>query len=492
MKNLRYTLISFCISFSLVHAESFNPLIPDNIADPSVSKFGDTYYLYATTDIDKDLTQAGPPVVWKSKDFVNWSFEGSLMSGIDWNKGYHYTDSKGNTKTGYFRYWAPGRVIEKEGKYYLFPTIVSPDGKERTYVMIAEKPDGPFRFAEGEGVFFGEEAIGKKETKPLIDDIDGEPFVDDDGQAYIYWRRRNASRLSSDFSSLVGNAVQIPTLRKGYSEGPVLFKRKGKYYYIYTLRGRENYHNAYMLSNEGPLSGFVDPGGQDIFICSNLNTDVWGPGHGNVFYDELSDTYVFLYLEYGEGGTTRQVFANRMTFDADGKIMPIIPDRKGVGALQTLSGTRIDLAGSAKVSASSEKTAKRVGVSIETKPYRPDLGKASEQKAVRIFDYSAMNAIDGTNGTRWMADENDADPWFLVDFGKETVVSSCEMAFVFPALGHAWCLEASDDGVHWRKVAELKERQARSPHIAKGIGTCRYLRVKVLEGVAGLWKLNVY
>ena len=34
----------------------FNPLIPDNIADPSLSKFGDTYYLYGTTDIDKGLS----------------------------------------------------------------------------------------------------------------------------------------------------------------------------------------------------------------------------------------------------------------------------------------------------------------------------------------------------------------------------------------------------------------------------------------------------
>ena len=58
---------------------SFNPVIPDWIADPSVSKFGDTFYLYGTTDIDKELSMAGVPVVWKSKDFVNWSFEGPAV-----------------------------------------------------------------------------------------------------------------------------------------------------------------------------------------------------------------------------------------------------------------------------------------------------------------------------------------------------------------------------------------------------------------------------
>ena len=32
----------------LLRIHNFNPLVPDNIADPSLSKFGDTYYLYST------------------------------------------------------------------------------------------------------------------------------------------------------------------------------------------------------------------------------------------------------------------------------------------------------------------------------------------------------------------------------------------------------------------------------------------------------------
>ena len=94
---------------SLIADRNYNPLIPDNLADPSVSKFGDIYYLYGTTDLDYGLGRAGTPVVWKSKDFVNWSFEGSHISGFDWSKGYDYTNDKGEKKKGYFRYWAPGK-----------------------------------------------------------------------------------------------------------------------------------------------------------------------------------------------------------------------------------------------------------------------------------------------------------------------------------------------------------------------------------------------
>ena len=82
----------------LLRIHHFNPLIPDNIADPSLSKFGDTYYLYGTTDIDKGLSQAGTPVVWKSKDFVNWSFDGSHIVGFDWHKGHEYVNAKGEKK----------------------------------------------------------------------------------------------------------------------------------------------------------------------------------------------------------------------------------------------------------------------------------------------------------------------------------------------------------------------------------------------------------
>src|SRR5277367_2517637 len=59
-----------------------NPLVPDTVADPSIVCFDGTYYLYATTDTDKGLSQAGPPVVWKSKDFLNWSFDGILIPGV--------------------------------------------------------------------------------------------------------------------------------------------------------------------------------------------------------------------------------------------------------------------------------------------------------------------------------------------------------------------------------------------------------------------------
>jgi len=61
----------------------------------------------------------------------------------------------------------------------------------------------------------------------------------------------------------------------------------------------------------------------------------------------------FVYLEYGDGGTTRQVYANRMEFNEDGTIKTLVPDEKGVGYLAVSQEQRENKALKASFSASS-------------------------------------------------------------------------------------------------------------------------------------------
>ena len=49
---------------------NLNPIIPGYFADPTIRKFGDTYYIYATTDGTGN--GYGPAQVWVSKDFTHW------------------------------------------------------------------------------------------------------------------------------------------------------------------------------------------------------------------------------------------------------------------------------------------------------------------------------------------------------------------------------------------------------------------------------------
>jgi beta-xylosidase len=448
-----------------------NPLVPDTIADPSIVCFDGTYYLYATTDIDKGLSEAGPPVVWKSKDFFNWSFDGVLIPGVKWGK---------------IRYWAPGKVVLKNGVYYLFVTVVNEKNTARGYVATADKPEGPFQFVGGPPIFQDDPATGQKALKPLLPDIDGEPFIDDDGSAYILWRKRHASKLSDDLLSLTGPIVDIPTKQSGYSEGPFMFKRKGIYYYVYTISGGKNYKNAYMMSKTSPLGPFYAPPANDIITYTDPDARIIGPGHGNVFQFPGTDDFVFVYLEFGQGGTTRQVYADRMVFNDDGTIQPVHLTHRGIGPVGSASQP-VNLALSGTATASSEREAWQKDVNVETDPNNH--GPNVNVHLTRTFE--AKNAIDGSNATCWRADDKDGAPWWQIDLGDVKQVNKVEMAFVEPTLGHSWRLEKSTDGHTWEACGEQKDIAIRSPDVVENIGTTRYLKVTITSGKPGIWEFKI-
>jgi len=225
----------------------------------------------------------GPPVVWKSKDFVNWSFEGTILEEIDWNKPYLYTNDKGEKKYGFYRYWAPGRAVKIDNLYYLFPTIVSPDGTCPVYTLVSKHPMGRSGFRMVTVSFGDNSPSGWSLSQPLVPDIDVEPFIDDDGQNYVYWRQRQAAKVNRDFSKIEGEVITMPTKRTEYSEGPTLFKREGIYYYIYTQGGHQNYRNAYMMSKESPLKGFEAPGETMFLSPRRSRTGCGAPGMGTFF-----------------------------------------------------------------------------------------------------------------------------------------------------------------------------------------------------------------
>ena len=181
-----------------------------------------------------------------------------------------------------------------------------------------------------------------------------------------------------------------------------------------------------------------------------------------------------LYLEYGDGGTTRQMFANRLEFNADGTIRQLIPDRYGVGYLAAPQETRPNLALGAKVKASSERKDR------EVKP------------AYRVRSYKAHQAIDGSNGTYWQAADNDQMPTLVMDLGEVKQVAECRFFPLHPSEGHRWHMECSADGQTWTTCAQQKETAVRSPHVAKVNAKVRWLRLMIDGGAPGVWEWKVF
>lgn len=429
-------------------------LIPDLAADPSIVDIDGTFYCYATTDgWGQGLATSGTPVVWTSKDFLNWSFEGSSFPP-DFD----------------LKYWAPSTVIQKNGRYYSFPTL---DGK--ITAVVADSPLGPFAAPDGKHVTHANHQPFPIEQRHSID---AEVFIDDDGQAYMFWGMHRVVKLKPDLLEPDGPVTTIRVKREGYSEGPYLTKRNGIYYYFYTLGGDEAYQYAYMMSRTSPLGPWEAPE-QDIISTTDHENKVFGPGHGCFFCPQDSDQWYFVYLEYGRGGTNRQIYADKMNFNPDGTIQPIKLTKAGVGALRPTVDPSPNLALNCKAAASSTRRNYRV------RP-RKDAGLD------RVETYAAANAIDGYNGTRWLAAGGDSAPWFQVDLGAPHAIRRTEVYFVKPAAGHAYRLESSLDGQSWHPYGGHNEVILRSPHRDEKTVRARYLKLTILHGEPGLWEFRVY
>jgi len=439
--------------------QSMNPLIPDMIADPSIVKFGDTYYCYATTDgYGKGLATSGPPVVWMSKDFVNWSF-----------RGVFFPSAKNQL------YWAPSKVVKANGKYYLFPTL-----NTHIYAAVSKSPKGPFRLLNGADTLQGRTAAtplvtmkGPRNSKG----IDAEIFTDDNGQAYMYWAQRGVAKLNKDMHSLDTVVHIIDTKRRGYSEGPIVFKRKGFYYYLYTMDGHENYKYAYVYSKDSPTGPWIYPE-KDVIASTLRSASIYGPGHGCVFNEPGTDKHYFVYLEFGIGGTNRQIWADKMVFNEDGKIEPVKLTLEGVGAF-TRSQAKHNLALGKTAVASS------VAADFKVKPIKDPLLN-------RVETYHPSNALDASNGTRWLASPDDSTATFTLDLGSVQKVRKTDIYFTMPTAGHSYLLESSVDGKTWVRSGGHADVRIQSPHSDFPKTKTRYLKITLLKGNPGIWELKVY
>ncbi len=433
-------------------------LIPDMVADASIQMIDGIFYCYATTDgYDNGLKTSGPPVVWTSKDFVHWSFN-----------GYLFPSALGQL------YWAPSKVVPAHGKYFLYPTI-----NGFMYPAVADKPTGPFKLATGVDSFykpFTNATLLKSSNPKGPEGIDAEIFIDKDQQAYLYWQRRMAAKMNTDMISVDTSSMTIPTKRKGYSEGPIFFERKGIYYYLYTLSGDEKYQYAYVTSKQSPMGPFDFPK-QDIITTTNYATGVYGPGHGNVFNIPGTDDYYIAYLEFSRASTNRQTYVNKLEFNEDGSIKPVSLHLNGVGALKQIKqATPLAIVSS---------TASSIRENLVIKPMRDSLFKRTES-------FNSSFAFDHANGSRWMANSTDQSAWLIADLGKVQEIRKSALYFVRPTAGHAYLLESSLDGKEWKKLGGHDDLKIQSPHEDQFKIKARYLRVKINKGLAGVWEWEIF
>lgn len=301
-------------------ARADNPIVQTiYTADPAPLVHNGRVYLYTGHDEDASTWFTMKEWrVWSSADMVNWTDHGSPLSlaSFSWAKA----DA-----------WA-GQAIYRNGKFYWYVPVTSrTTGGMAIGVAVSDSPTGPFR-----------DAIGR----PLVANGQFDPtvFIDDDGQAYLYWGNPDLwyVKLNPDMISYSGSPTKIPLTTAGFGtragntsrptlfeEGPWVYKRNGLYYNVFAAECCSEYI-AYSTA-PGPLGpwtyrGTIMPRQGASF--TNHPGVVEFKGNSYLFYHNGALP--------GGGGFTRSVAVEKFAYKADGTFPTITMTTAGVSQVGTL------------------------------------------------------------------------------------------------------------------------------------------------------------
>lgn len=198
-----------CALLNSLNVNAQRPIIQTKYtADPAPMVYNDTVFLYTTHDEDDaEGFKMQDWLLYTSTDMVNWTDHGVVASlkSFDWVKRDNGA-------------WAE-QVVERNGKFYMYCPIHG----NGIGVLVSDSPYGPFKDPLGKPLVW---------QKEHWDDIDPTVFIDEDGQAYMYWGNPNCYyvKLNEDMISYSGDIVKLKETPEHYQEGPWFYKRNRHYY----------------------------------------------------------------------------------------------------------------------------------------------------------------------------------------------------------------------------------------------------------------------
>ena len=299
-----------------------NPIVQTiYTADPAPMVYDGVCYVYPTHDEDVIVRNFFTMNDWRcysTTDMVNWTDLGSPLSYKD------FSWARGDA-------WA-GQCIHRNGKFYFYVPINQKNGGNAIGVAVSDRPAGPFKDAL---------------DKPLLRGfgyIDPAVFIDEDGQAYLYWGNPKLYyiKLNEDMISSSGQINEVPLTTESfgvrskkdratrYEEGPWLYKRKDLYYLVFAA-GPISEHIAYAT---GPTAT-----GPWTFRNTIMPTQGKSFTNHPGLVDYKGKTYFFYHngaLPDG-GGFHRSVCVEQFELNKDGTIPTFNMTKEGPQPVGTLN-----------------------------------------------------------------------------------------------------------------------------------------------------------
>lgn len=293
-------------------ASTGNPILTHHYtADPAALVLKDTLWLYTGHDF------AGGQKGYKMKDWL-------VFSTTDMK---NWTEYPVPMKIDDFSWAKSGdafaaHVTERDGKFYWYiSTNWSGIG-----VAVADRPEGPFKDAIGKPLLTNADCFASSHSWACIDPA---VFIDDDGQAWIFWGNRECyyAKLKDNMVEIDGEVKQLKFEGFSFTEAPWIHKYDGKYYLTYATEFPEKIAYAIADNIEGPYEykGILNE------IAGNSNTN-----HQAIV--EYKGKWYFIYHNGGihtDGGSySRSVCIDELQYNPDGTLQRMIMTTEGVAQIE--------------------------------------------------------------------------------------------------------------------------------------------------------------
>lgn len=411
-------------------------------ADPAVVRFRNEYYMFVTRSLG----------YWHSLDLQNWTFitpEKWYFQGSNAPAAHNYRDS----------------VL-----------YVTGDPSGSMSVLYTDNPK------KGDW----------KAVPAILNDLqDPDLFIDDDGQAYMFWgssnkfpiraktldvtRRFRPSEKTFELFNLDGKKHgwerfgenHSDTVLGGYIEGPWLTKHNNKYYLQYAAPGTEfNVYGDGAYISDSPLGPYnYMPNNPFSYKPGGFMN---GAGHGSTVIGPNE-----VYWHFGSMAVSVNVNWERRIC-----MYPTFFDKDGLMYSNTSFGDYPHFA-----PAVAGKMGQFAGWML--------LSYKKPVKASSVLEqYAAEGIVDESAKTFWVAQKNDDQQWVEIDLGSPSKVFAIQLNYHdhksnmygrIPGLHHRYLIEGSLDGKDWIILVDRKNSFRDTPNDYVELaapGTVRYVRYK--------------
>lgn len=411
-------------------------------ADPAVVRFRGEYYMFVTRSLG----------YWHSTDLQHWTF-------INPEKWYFQGSN------------APAAHNYKDSVLY-----VTGDPSGSMSVLYTDDPK------KGDW----------KAVPSILNDLqDPDLFIDDDGQAYMFWGSSNvypirAKKLDKNHRFSASDSTynlfgldmkshgwerfgenHSDTVLGGYMEGAWLTKHNNKYYMQYAAPGTEfNVYADGVYISDSPLGPYHYAPNNPVFYKPGGYSN--GAGHGSTVVGPAGVYWHFASAAVNVNvGWERRICMYPAWFDKDGLMYSNTSFGDYPHFAPTIPGKMGQFAGWMLLSYNKPVTASSA-----------------------LANYTASNVVDESVKTFWVAEKNDDKQWLQIDLQKPGKVYAVQVNYHdyksdlygrVPNLYHRYTIEGSIDGQNWTTLVDRSSsfKDVPNDYVEVPIPqTVRYVRYK--------------